>query len=261
MRANAEAVRGYELAGNWRDGCVIRSFQGKALMDLGDRAGAEAILRANLALAEQRGEALPLTYARVELARFLAHFAPIEQLGEPEQIARAAITGKNASLMGRIHGVLAEAAFRRGDLEAAEAAAREAHEWTRPFPIYSWTLIALRVRILLALGRTAESLGLAEETLQRFESIGLLGHGEMELRLATVEARIAADHPEAARELLRTTLSRLRLLTDDIPEATARTRYLTEVQTHARLLALARESLGEEAVRAVGLVPEAQGSA
>jgi hypothetical protein len=48
---------------------------------------------------------------------------------------------------------------------------------------------------------------------------------------------------------------------DGIPEAAARTRYLTEVQANARLLALAREWFGDEAVRAAGLVPEERGSA
>jgi tetratricopeptide (TPR) repeat protein len=226
-------------------------------MELGDHAGAEAVLRENLAVAEQRRAEFPLTYARLYLARLLARTAPMEQLEEAEKLAQAATAGKNASLMGVISGVMAEIAFRRGELEAAEAESRLACERESPFPAYCWDLVALRVHILLALGRTEEALALGEATLQQFERIGMGGFGELELRLAVAEARDAAGQPEAARELLRTTLSRLRLRVDDIPEAGAKVRYLTVVPTQTRLLTLAKAWLGPEAIRAAGMEPEA----
>jgi hypothetical protein len=43
---------------------------------------------------------------------------------------------------------------------------------------------------------------------------------------------------------------------DDIPSAEARTRYLTEVPAHARLLPLAKAWLGDEALRDAGLTVE-----
>jgi eukaryotic-like serine/threonine-protein kinase len=261
MRANAESVRGFEQTELWMYRCVMGSYLGKALTVLGDYVGAERALRENLAIAEQRGEAPSLMYARLYLARLLARVSPLEQFDEPEQLARAAIAGKNASLMGGAHGVLAELALRRGALEAAETEARLACEWVRPFPAYSWEILALHMRILLALGRTAEAHGIGEAALQQFEIIGLSGYGEIELRLAVSEARSAAGQLEAARELLRTTLSRLRRRVDNIPGAAARTRYLTEVPTQARLLVLARQWLGDEAVRAAGLEPGERGAA
>jgi tetratricopeptide (TPR) repeat protein/predicted Ser/Thr protein kinase len=252
-QVDSEVMSGYAQAGLWSSRCVMGSYYGKALMDLGDHAGAETALRENLAVAEQRGDELPLMYARVYLARLLARVAPLEQLDEAEQLARAAITGKNMSLLGVAYGVIAELALRRGALETAEAQARLACEWVRPFPAYSWEIVALRVRILLALGRTAEALAEGEQTLQQFERVGLAGYGELELRLAVSEARDAAGQHEAARELLRTTLSRLRLRVEGLPDAKAKERYLSEVPTQARLLALARAWLGKEAVRVAGL--------
>ncbi len=142
--------------------------------------------------------------------------------------------------------------------ETAEAEAYQACERVRPFPAVSWEIFALRVQILLALGRTAEALGIAEETLQRLESLGLFGLGEIKLRLALAEARFAAGHSETAREMLRMTLTKLRLRVDDIPDAAMRSCYLTQVPLQARVLALAREWLGDEAVRAAGLEPKEQ---
>jgi hypothetical protein len=249
------SVRGFEQTEVWWARCIVGSYLGKALMDLGDDAGAERALRENLAVAERCGQELPLMYARLYLARFLCHRAPLEQLDESEQLARAAISGKNASILGVAYGVLAQLAYRRRDLQTAEAESRTACEWVRPFPTYSWDIFALRMRILLALGRTAEALDLGEETLQRFEGLGLSGYGELELRLAVSEARDAAGQHEASRELLRTTLSRLRLRVDGLPDDAARARYLTEVPTQARLLSVARAWLGDDAVRAAGLEP------
>jgi hypothetical protein len=253
LQANADSVRWAEQAELWRHRCILASFQGKALMDLGDHAGAEAVLRENLKVAERRNEAMPLSYARAYLARLLALVAPPERLDEPEQLVHAAIASKNLSLLGTAHGLLAELALRRGELETADAEARTACEWVKPFPPVSWELVALRIRTLLALGRAQEALALGEETLQLFQRIGMAGQGELELRLAVVEAREAAGQPEAAREMLRLTLPRLRLRVENIPEAAARARYLTQVPVNARLLALARERLGREAVRTAGL--------
>jgi hypothetical protein len=261
MQADADGARRAGQAESWRQRCVIGSFHGKALMDLGDYAGAEQVLRENLAVAERRANALALTYARLYLARLLVQVAAPDRLDEPEQLARAVIAGGNASLLGLAHGVLAALALRRGEHETAEAEARLACEKVRPFPPYSWDMVALWMRSLLALGRTAEALDAGEEALQRFESIGMAGYGEVDLRLAVAEAREAAGQAESAREMLRLTLRRLQLRVDDLPDAAARTRYLTQVPVNSRLLALARQWLGGEAIRAAGLALEAEADA
>lgn len=253
MRANAEAVRHAEQAEQWSQRCIVGTFHGKALTDLGDNAGAEAALRENLKVAERLGEAMPLAYARAYFARNQAIALPLERLDEAVELARVTIAGKNRSLLGPAHGALAEVALRRGDLKTAEAESRAACEWVKPFPTYSWDVVALRVRILLAMGRVPEALSLSEETLRQFERIGMTGQGEIDLRLAVAEAREAAGQSEACREMLQLTLPRLRVRVEDIPSAEARARYLTQVRTNARLLELAREKLGHEAVRTAGL--------
>jgi hypothetical protein len=57
---------------------------------------------------------------------------------------------------------------------------------------------------------------------------------------------------EDARAALADVLPRLKKRLDDIPEPAARARHLTNVPANARVVALARAWLGEEAVRALG---------
>src|SRR5262249_25469648 len=145
---------------------------------------------------------------------------------------------------------------RRGDLATAEVESRMAWERIRSFPTCSWDITAVRVQILLSLGRAQEALATGEEALARLARLGVSGFGEFDLRLAVAEARGPAGRTEAGHALLRETLPRLRRRVDDIPSAEARARYLTEVPIHARLLSLAKVWLGEEALQEAGLLYE-----
>ena len=79
---------------------------------------------------------------------------------------------------------------------------------------------------------------------------------QIDLCLAVAEARGAMGSAEKVPTLLRETLPRLRRRVDDIPDAEASARYLTEVPTHAQLLSVATEWLGKEALREPGLIVE-----
>ncbi len=252
LLANTDTVRGFEQTDNWRHRCMIESYRAKALMDLGDRESAEAALRANLEMAERRGEALGLDYARVYLARSLAFTGAPEALDEAERLARGVVSSNNATLAGVAHAALARIALRRGDLATADAESLLACEQARPFPGYSWDIAALRSRVLLALGRAAEARAVSEEALALLEHLRLEGYGEIDLRLAVAETREAVGELEAARDMLRVAVKRLRLRVLDIPAGTARDRYLDEVETNARLCALAKAHLGDDALRGLG---------
>jgi len=258
MRAYEDAIRNLSQSGRWGDRCLLAAFYGMALTDLGDHASAMSVLREHLVQTERRRDAMPLTYVRVYLARLLARVAPLDRLAEPEHLARVVLAAGNPIMLGLAHGVLAELAVRRGDLATAEVEARMACERVRPFPTYSWDVTALRVQILLSLGRAREALEAGEEALERLSRLGVSGFGDLALRLAVAEALGATGRTEEGHALLRETLPELRRRVDDIPDTEARARYLTEVPTHARLLSVAREWLGEEALREAGLIVEAR---
>ena len=243
---NAEAADLLCAAGDQRTEGICRVYHGKALHELGDAAGAERSLREALALAERLNESLVLAYARTYLARFLADAAEASLLDEPARLAADAIAAQSPSLLGIARGALAEVARRRGDLAGAEAASAAACAAVRPFPPYAWDLVARRVRILLALGRVDDALSTGEEALHELTRLGLSGYGEVALRLAVAEARHALGLEDDAREAITKAVQGLRRRLEDIPDAAARERYMTNVPAHARLLSLSRAWLGDE---------------
>jgi hypothetical protein len=246
-----EAMDALRAVGERRYRGFMCAARGNAVHDLGDLMGAEAELRETLAQATREGEAAPLTAVKAYAARLLARTAPIDRLDEPERLAREVIAANDTPLLGQAHSALAEIRRRQGDLALAEQEARTGREAARPFPGHAWEVTALHARILLEQGRTEEALAVAEAGVQELERLGLEGSGEIALRLSLAEARHAAGRVEAARAALADTIPRLQKRALDIPVPAARARYLTNVPANARVIALARAWLGEEAVRAL----------
>jgi hypothetical protein len=252
MTHYAEAIDALQTVGEQRYRLALGAFHGKKRHDLGDLAGAEADLRATLAQAERLGGVLPATYVRGYLARLLAQAAPIERLDEPEELARNVLTATDVTTLGDARGTLAEIRRRQGDLVAAEREARAACEAVRSVLGYAWGPIALHASILLEQGRAEEALAVAEAGVRELERLGLEGNGEIALRLSMAEALDAVARVDDARAVLTDTISRLKKRLDDIPGPAARQRYLANVPANARVVALAKAWLGEEAVRALG---------
>jgi hypothetical protein len=226
-----------------------RAYRGKELHDLGDLTGAEPDLRETVAQAERLGAALPLTNAKAFLARLLAQTAPTHRLDDPQHLARDVLATNHMPVIGVAYGALAEIRRRQGDLVAAEQEARVACEAARPFPTFAGKVTALHASILLEQGRAHEALAVAEAGVRELERLGLEGHGEIDLRLSLAEALYAVGRTDAAHAALADTIPRLKKRLDDIPEPAARERYLANVPASARVVALAKAWLGEEAVR------------
>jgi len=252
MLSGDEAKRLLTLAGGRRESFFIHSLYGKFLQELGDHVAAEVELRNNLGSAGRLNETVFVAFAKMYLARLLAGSAPPAELDEPVQLARDALATNNPSVICIAHGVLAEVSRRRGDLPGAEIDVRAACEAARPFPAYSWELIALRMQILIEQGRAAEAVPIGDDAVRELERLGLAGCGELALRLAVAEVHHAVGDTAAAATALAAALDRLWIRVHDIPEATARERYLTQVPVNARLIALGRAWLGEDSITGYG---------
>src|SRR5262249_33462886 len=72
MTRYREATDALRTVGEQRFQLSVSALHGKRLHDLGDLTGAEADLRASLAQARRLGDALPLAWLMVYLARLLA---------------------------------------------------------------------------------------------------------------------------------------------------------------------------------------------
>jgi hypothetical protein len=256
MLSAASGIRLFGTAGEPRGHMMFRTYYGMALHELGDRATAEAELRNSLAAAARMNEPFFVAFAKTYLARLLADAAPTAELDEPAQLARDAIAAKTPLRLGVAHGVLADIRRRRGDLPGAEAEARVACEAARPFPPFSWELIALRMQILIEQGRAAEALPIGDNAVRELERLDLAGYGELALRLAVAEVHHAVGDPAAAAAALALALERLWIRVRGIPEGLPRERYLTKVPVNAQLIALGRAWLGEQAVMPPPPVPD-----
>jgi eukaryotic-like serine/threonine-protein kinase len=248
----AEAADAFRAVGKQRHQLLMRVHHGRALHHLGDLTGAEAELRETLAQSERLGEGFLLTAARVHLASLLVRTVSVDRLDEPEQLAHDLMSAENPTLMAIAHVAIAEIKYRQGDLVGAEREAHAGCEAMRPFPGVAWGIIALHARILLEQRRAEESLAVAEAGVRELERLGVEGNGEIDLRLSLAEALHAVGRPEAAHAALADILPRLKKRLDDIPEPSARKRYLTNVRANARVVALAEAWLGDEALRALG---------
>jgi hypothetical protein len=247
-----EARDALRVVGEQRSQNLLHALRARALDDFGDVAEAEADLRDALAHAERRSDPVSLVYARAFLAYLLARTAPLDHLDEPERLAHDVIATQNTSLLGFAHGAIAEVGRRRGDLVAAEREARMACDAVRAFPAYAGPIVALHARILLEQQRVGEALAVAEAGVRELERLGLEGAGEIDLRLSLTETLHAVGRTQDARAVLADILPRLEKRLADIPEPAARERYLTNAPANARVVALAKAWLGEEAVRVLG---------
>ena len=135
----------------------------------------------------------------------------------------------------------------RGDLDEAERLllASDLHDWPLHERVYG---IAALARIRLLQGRHEEALRLAGEALQADRDAGMGEYGTRAgCRLVHAEALHAAGDLVAARQAIREAADDVLARADQIDDPAYRHGFLTQVPVNARILALARDWLGEAA--------------
>lgn len=243
-RANGEARDALRRAGEQRTQLILSAAYASGLLELGDVTGAQDDIAATVARAERLNETLPLAFCRLALAEILCQSRSADNLDDPVRLAEWVLSTNNLRLARSARAVLAEVKRRQGDFHAAEEHARAVFAALSRFPALTWEPIADLSEIVREAGRLSEALSIAEEGLATLLRLGVSGRGELDLRLALVEALLAQDRQEEAKAQLSAALPRLRMRVDNIPEGEHQARYLSANPRNARLTLLLQEHIG-----------------
>lgn len=212
-------------------------------LDLGAREKMEAHLRSMEGLvARSQTSAVDLPYREV-LARVLAESPHEHDWLEAERLVTPILELPEIPVLYTCGAqeLLARVALQRGQLESAEARARKSLESLAAGPLWFLPTASVLIRALLALGRPAEAMSVAEQLLAYFPVLGGGGVFEVEFRVAASEAFRAAKDPPRAVSELRETLRQIQLRADNITDPAWKTSYLTRNPYCVRAQQLAKE--------------------
>lgn len=238
-----QAAASFERARALRDACNDHANAGFMKMELGQNDEAERRLSHALATATRLGLPTVTANAQLNLALLLgrrgaaiaaAAMAETALATYEKQASARAIT---VALVYLTRILLASGAPR-----AAEARARRAAVVGEDVPPYRAYALAALSATERALGRTGEALEAAEASMAALREAGT-EEGEAFIRLAHVEALMAAGRTEAARAALFEADTLLAVRADAISDLAHRKTFLHEIPEHARTVQMA-EVLG-----------------
>jgi eukaryotic-like serine/threonine-protein kinase len=218
---------------------------GLGLAALGDRPGAIGALREGLASAQQVGQANVIT--EMHLALVLADSSDTAHQEEAQALAHQVleIEQVNPLRLGNAQTALAAVATHRGQLSEAETWSRQACETLSRFLPYQLMAYTLLCATLTKQGRPSEARTLAEAGVRVHERMGGAGATSVGIWLAVAEACLAQGDVTAGEDALRRAVQCLLLRAEDIPDAVARERFLSQVPHNARTRELASQRWGE----------------
>ncbi|UQA60095.1 serine/threonine-protein kinase [Polyangium aurulentum] len=246
-----DAARAFEEAGNVHMHALARARVGEARAALGAHDEAERLMREALEQCAGFRDTLATMGVRSLFATFLVERGGSERRAEAERIARELVaeTGVSGYDVGLAHGLLARIALAEDDLARAEAEVEEGIARLARAPVRRLSLLATRVRVLLARGRVALAAERAREALAELRNLGGAGAVELDLCAAAAEALLAVGDLPGLREVLAGALEGLLAALQDVPEGDMQVRLLRNVPTNALLLRLSLAYLPEETER------------
>ncbi|EYF01502.1 serine/threonine-protein kinase [Chondromyces apiculatus] len=240
LREFQASLAAFDLAGDQRNACNIRSNLGFIYTELGDFEHAEETFRSALTTASRMGLDDLETAVLHNLGKALAYRGNLEEARLLEQRAVDAFQQQGAArLEGASRVYLAEIALLSGDLTAAEREARAAADTLKVAPALRASAVALLSRALLAQGRADEALTFAREAHAELQTLGSLEEGEAMVRLAYAEALDANGEAVNAAEVLAAAREHLLSRAAKISDLRWRDRFLSQVPDNARTLSLA----------------------
>lgn len=240
LKHTAQIAADFERAGDRSSACAQRGNVGYALQELGDFAGAEAVMREVLAQAGALGVHSAAWMARHNLGLVLARLGKLEEAEALEREALAAFVAQgHRRLAGFARAYLARILSTAGKHDGAAREAAQAVELLGDGAPSRAAALATQAEVLLAAGRAAEARAASATATALLEELGGIEEGEALIRLMEAETRDAmGDHWGATRaidEARRRLLRRAAKISD--PEL--REGFLDAVPEHARTRSLA----------------------
>ncbi|WP_437959519.1 protein kinase [Sorangium sp. So ce119] len=256
------AVRCFEAAGDVRAACGARINAGHFCNELGAYADAARQLRAALADTERLGLLFMVAVAKENLGRTLLQLGDLDEARALlDDALRSFVASGDRRMEGGTYVYLAEVFRVAGDLERAEDVARRGCELLADVPPLIPCALGILAGVLLAAGRAAEALEVANRAAELAAPIiaaqGHLEEGESQIYLVRAEALEACGAHGEARVAIATARERLLERTARIANPAWRSGFLENVPEHARTLALARAWLGERDGAAVAPAEDA----
>jgi tetratricopeptide (TPR) repeat protein len=243
LRLVEAAASGFAEAGDARNGALQRANIGNAYMQLGAYARAERVLRQAITVAQPMRLGF-LAPVKANLGHALARLGHVEEAlaVETDAVQRCVEQGyRRFEAASRIY--LAEILSMRGDLAEAVAEARRAEAAANGAPGLRAHALSTRASALLAGGKAAEALSLAEEAARILTSLEGLEEGEALIRLVHIRALMATGRAAEARARAADAQARLRLIAARIGDPRYRKSFLQNVPENAATMALAVEEL------------------
>lgn len=233
-----EAAALFESVGDMRGVCVCRANLGAALLNAGCYDEAETVLRElrEIAGSLELGSVTVITHLNLAQT-LLARGRPEEAEAFAEEAGGVIRGAGDARLEGVVRILTARAQLARGCLERASETVDDAIELLAGVPGYRAVALAVRAEVSRARGDLAAALAASEEAMRILAELGSLEEGEPLVRLARVEALVAAGASEEARAELESALAMIdaRLTAAGEPLRAA----IRAIPEHARLAELA----------------------
>jgi tetratricopeptide (TPR) repeat protein len=239
VRLADAAAESFETAGDLRNACLQRVSVGYAYNEIGAYAEAERALTGAIQVAERLGLDNAVGTARAQLGRTLARRGKLPEAQTMLGGAIGALTvQRNVRLAAVATRYRAWVRLAMGDVEGAEADARAAVQGLAGANAMLGDALAMLSEVERARGDGAGALATALRAIVALEAAGKTAIGEAAIRLAHVQALLAAGDREAAGVSLAAAKERLLARARTIHDPALRRAFVEDVAEHAATAAL-----------------------
>jgi tetratricopeptide (TPR) repeat protein len=213
------------------------------LTEFGAYEDAERLFQQSLTEAQRMGLFTSIPQVKHNLGLALLGLGKLEEAATMEIESVRALRAQG---MRRVEGLaetyLSRILLRKGDIAAAEEAARRAVALLDVVPGSRAMALAVLARALLAKAKNDEGLACAREAMDLLRSLGALEEGEPLVRLTFAEALHATGDPAGAEMVIAEARESLLARAARINDVQFRSSFLERVAENAAILALAERS-------------------